>query len=145
MMRICSFLAMSVALLFAGCATPRPEADGRATTVGPDAIPAHWEGEWRSGKHRGMHGGLRCFFTKIDDSHYRARFRANWLAFASSYTVVLETRRVGDGLRLQGTQRLRGIGGGLYHYEGNVTRSRFTATYSSGYDTGTFVMTPARH
>jgi hypothetical protein len=94
-------------------------------------------------KHHGMHGRLHCLLTKIDDRHCRAQFRANWLAFTSSYTVVLKTSPADDGVRLHGTHQLRGIGGGRYRYDGKVTRSRFTASYDSSYDKGTFVMTPA--
>lgn len=143
MTRLSLLLVLPLTLLFTGCATSDPERPAQSISFRGEALPSRWEGQWKSAKHRGMNGRLRCFLTKIDNRHYRAQFRANWLAFTSSYAVVLETGRAGDGLRLNGTHQLRGIGGGLYHYEGKVTKSRFTASYDSNYDTGTFVMTPA--
>jgi len=133
---------LPVVLALAGCETTRDQSQQNA--AGRSGIfPSRWDGEWRSAKHHGMHGRLRCLLTKVDDRHYRAQFHANWLVFTSSYTVVLETNRTDNVLHLRGKHELRGFGGATYRYEGTVTGSRFTANYDSSYDRGTFVMAPA--
>jgi hypothetical protein len=89
-----------------------------------------------------MGGRLRCLFTPMDASHHRAWFRANWLTFASDYSVVLATQPTAAGLKLRGAHLLHGFGGGLYRYEGSIERGHFTATYASRYDRGRFDLRP---
>jgi hypothetical protein len=131
----------ALVLMFAGCAGFESRDAAHSHTA--SEFPAHWDGHWKSAKHHGMGGHLRCVLTKIDARHERAQFHAQWGIFSSGYTAVLNSRRVGKELRLNGTHRLTGMGGGLYHYEGRVSPTRFTATYDSSYDNGTFDMSPA--
>jgi len=108
---------------------------------GADPVAGAWDGEWRSEMHRrkdGSLGGgrLRCIFTKADATHYRARFHANWLCFATGYTEIFETRRRAGGLDFRGKRDLGAIFGGVYRYEGRVTPERFVGRFSSGFDRG---------
>jgi hypothetical protein len=133
-------LCLLFALLFAGCSSFEREWKRAATAPRGDVFAGRWEGQWKSEKHRGAGGRLRCILTKADERQYRAQFHAHWLMFASGYTALLDGERRGSELRLSGTHRLTGIGGGLYRYQGRVTPRAFTATYRSSYDDGRFQM-----
>ena len=111
-----------------------------------DPFTGRWEGRWTSAKHHkssgeAMGGRLRCVLTKLDDRRYEARFKANWLVFASGYTTVFEVERRAGGLQLQGEHRMTALFGGVYRYAGRVTPERFAATYDSSYDHGALEMT----
>lgn len=136
-------LVPALALMLAGCAGFESDSRDAGHPHTTSEFPTRWDGRWTSARHHGMGGRLRCVLTEVDARHQRAHFRAQWGIFSSGYTAVLNSRRVGKELRLNGTHRLTGMGGSLYHYEGRVTPARFTATYDSSYDNGTFDMTPA--
>ena len=131
-------------LLFTSCSNFDSEwRQNREAGGGRSAFPQRWEGEWKSQKHAGAGGALRCLLTKVDERQYRARFRASWLVFTSDQNVLLQTRRTGAALHLQGAHQISGFGGGLYRYRGKVNQSRFDATYDASYDSGIFTMRPA--
>ena len=48
------------------------------------------------------------------------------------------TERMGNRLQFKGQHDLGPLFGGIYRYRGEVTPSRFSATYDSRYDTGVF-------
>ena len=129
-------------LFLAGCSHFEKEWRGADAARPTGGLPRKWEGRWASTKHEGMGGRLRCLFTRIDQAHHQAWFRANWLTFASDYRVVLTTRETPNGLQLRGEQVLHGFGGGLYRYRGTITREHFGATYDSQYDRGRFDLRP---
>lgn len=110
--------------------TPQSPFDGR------------WEGRWTSQRHRApfskeMEGGnLKCVFTQIDPYRFRANFRAEWLLGASQYLAELYGHQRGNTLHLKGQANAIVP----YTYEGTVTPNRFTLSYDSSYDTGTFEM-----
>jgi hypothetical protein len=139
-------LALSM-LLLAGCASFERDwkaAEHRSAFAKSDAFTGRWDGRWTSAKHRtrdGYAGGrLRCLLTKVDDRRYEARFKANWMIFATSYRTVLGVERHGRELQLAGEHPLSSMFGGVYKYAGRVTPERFTATYDSSYDSGKFEM-----
>lgn len=146
-----AFLALVATFAFSGCSSF--DRDWKAAERQPalksfsqaDAFTGRWDGRWTSGKHQtstGFMGGrLRCILTKLDDRRYEARFKANWLAFASGYTTIFNVERRPGELRLQGEHRMSAIFGGLYRYEGRVTPDHFSARYDSSYDHGTFELT----
>lgn len=109
-----------------------------------DPFTGAWDGQWTSEKHRlpsGPAGGrLRCIFTRVDDAHYRARFHANWLCFATGYEVTFETQRQGGVLAFRGDHDLGMIFGGIYRYQGRVTPGHFSAAFASRFDHGRFEM-----
>lgn len=106
-----------------------------------DPFSGRWEGTWRSEKHRGAGGRLRCVFTRLDARRYDAHFKANWMLFASSYRTIFETDQRGGKLLLGGRHDLGALFGGVYTYRGEATPTRFEAGYDSSYDRGTFSMT----
>jgi hypothetical protein len=136
-------LALVVFLFLAGCSSFEKEWRRNDRTHSQAGIPGKWEGRWTSMKHHGMGGRLRCVLTRVDATHQRAWFRANWLTFASDYVVTLEARPVPGGLRVRGEHVLHGFGGGLYRYAGSISGARFHATYDSKYDRGEFSLQSA--
>ena len=73
----------------------------------------------------------------------RADFRANWLIFASSYTMTL-TPVSGSPADYRGTHELPALFGGTYRYAAHISGDRFTARYDSSYDHGTFDLARVR-
>lgn len=147
--------ALSSALLLGACSSfdrewkaaaqrPAPTVSGKA-----DRFSGAWDGQWTSEKHRlpsgeAAGGRLRCIFTQIDSAHYRARFHANWLIFASGYETTFQTKRRGGVLEFRGEQDLGAIFGGVYRYTGKVTAEQFRAHFASSYDHGRFEMARPR-
>lgn len=113
-----------------------------------------WDGRWISEKHAAPGGGpaggrLRCLLTEAATNCFpkrpgikpakalQADFRANWLAFASSYTMTL-TPLPGSRTDYRGTHELPAMFGGTYRYTARIAGDHFTARYDSSYDRGTF-------
>jgi hypothetical protein len=109
-----------------------------------DPFTGVWEGRWTSSRHgspeKPVGGRLRCIFTPVDEATYRAYFKANWHGFATTYKVDFRTERSGGELRFSGGHDLGPFAGGIYRYDGRVTRERFESSYDSSYDTGRFEM-----
>ena len=106
-----------------------------------DPFAGRWDGRWTSAKHANAGGRLRCVLRPIDARHYGASFKANWLAFTSTYEATLDAERRGNELHFQGAHRLPAMFGGVYRYSGRATPQKFNARYHSSYDHGTFEMT----
>ncbi|HEX8311645.1 MAG TPA: hypothetical protein VF614_10030 [Chthoniobacteraceae bacterium] len=141
MKTVVRFLFLALALSLAACSSF--ERDWRRTSSSKDAFSGNWDGRWTSAKHRGAGGRLRCILTRVDARQYQARFKANWLAFTSSYLVTLQAEQRGGRLIFRGSHDLGALFGGVYRYEGEATAQRFTARYDSSYDRGTFEMSRA--
>jgi len=138
---LCKSTAACVLSVFLpACGSITPEWN-RARTAAADPFAGQWDGKWSSAKRPGEGGQLRCVFTPVDPTHYRAAFEAHWKVFKTSYSADLETKRHGKQLAIQGTHLLPAVFGGLYRYHGVVTADRFFANYDSSYDRGTFEMT----
>ena len=137
------FLAIAALIAFSGCSTFDREWR-RAPAAGRDPLAGRWDGEWRSTKHAGARGRLRSVIKRTDAKTYQARFHANWLVFASAYTLLLQTTPVSTGVRFQGKHDLGFLYGGMYTCEGTTRGGNFRATYRSAYDEGTFTMQSAK-
>jgi hypothetical protein len=116
------------------------ERDWRRQAAAGDAFTGKWDGRWTSSAHRGAGGRLRCILTKVEPGRYQARFKANWMAFTSTYSVTLQGEQRGGKLIFRGSHNLGALFGGVYRYEGEATPQLFTARYDSSYDRGTFEM-----
>lgn len=148
MQRFLTSLALAAVLgLFSACSS----FDSRWKAAKTDAKATRWEGKWTSEKHHksdgsAMGGRLRCILEPQDAGRLAAQFRANWLIFASDYSMTLEPVRPGPvarrgGVReYRGTQTLPAMFGGIYRYEAQIDGDRFTARYTSSYDHGTFAL-----
>lgn len=145
-------LLVAWVLSFGGCASFDREWKNAAHNSGAkrDPFSGRWDGQWTSEKHRlpsgePAGGRLRCLFTRVDDTHYRAQFHANWLCFATGYEVTFEAKRRGGVLAFRGEHDLGAIFGGVYRYKGLVTPQHFAASFASRYDYGRFDLhRPAR-
>lgn len=112
-------------------------------------IAGPWRGSWRS-EVNGHHGKLRCLVLDPNllasmkphvPGLFRFRYHATYLGlFSATYDVSHTVRRTKTGCEFSGDQILKGIGGGLYHYEGRVVNGTFRATYRSARDHGVFEM-----
>lgn len=140
--------------LMSGCSSfPRDYAAISSNPRASNSIAGPWEGEWVSdGGHR---GGLRCMLVESACGNkspattapaiapaYEARFEARFFGiFTGHYTAMLAVNPSNDAVtHLSGDHDLGTLGGGLYHYEANVTAEQFDATYRSKVDTGVFHM-----
>ena len=100
-----------------------------------------WEGCWES-HCTGHHGKLQAIITKVDDSHYCARFHGTFFKFLPfEYSMLLSAQAEGDRYLLSGQKDLGKLAGGIYRYEGHATPNEFFANYNSSKDRGVFVMT----
>lgn len=112
-------------------------------------ITGPWEGTWRS-EVNGHHGELRCLVEGCSllasmkpgvPGLHRFRYHATFLGvFSATYEVSHIVRRTKSGYEFSGDQKISGLGGGMYHYEGRVTNHEFHATYRSAMDHGVFEM-----
>jgi hypothetical protein len=114
-----------------------------------DPLTGRWQGEWHSDAN-GFHGPLRAVMTRADDWRWRAAFHATFgRVLKACYSTDLVIDRATDlvsgaadlsGQRctFKGTSDLGVFGGGVYEYAGDVTGDRFTSTFRSRTDRGTF-------
>jgi len=126
-------------ILVNGCSSFNREWKKAAASPPPtNSLPSRWEGTWLSDKN-GHTGELLCLLTRVNDTNYQARFKATyWKIFRASYTVTF-LGELRDGVwQFKGDEDLGWLAGGVYHYEGSVTRTNFFSTYRSKYDHGTF-------
>lgn len=139
--RVTFLTAITLALLLCGCSSfNRAWKQAGTQTSSSESIEGRWEGRWLSAKN-GHNGSLRCLITKDGDDAYSARFRATYAKiFRFSYTIPLEATRSNDVWYFRSEADLGSMAGGVYHYEGTTTATRFHSTYSSKYDHGDFEM-----
>ncbi len=140
--------ALLVSALGAGCSSFQKKWDA-VGAPGKYEHASRWDGRWTSAHHKGAGGEpeggrLRCV-VEPHGAQFTAHFHANWAAFSADYTVPFAPK-AGDGKKHQpmefsGAHELPKIFGGTYHYDAEMARDRFTARYSSTYDTGTFALT----
>ena len=80
--------------------------------------------------------------TPRPDGSFSARFHAKYARiFGFSYTATLAVQTNGPVFNFQGDADLGKLAGGIYRYEGSISNGRFSSTYQSKYDHGTFDMT----
>lgn len=133
---------LGVVLSLTGCAG-RFEKAWREADRPPsnDPLAGRWDGAWRSEKHKGHGGRLRGVMIPKGENLYRAEFKANWLAFSSTYSVDFRTEMRRGELHFQGEHDLGRLYGGIYSFIGRATPEHFRASYESSYDRGIFEMT----
>ena len=126
--------------LLCGCSSFNREWKKAAENPQPFGIAGRWEGTWSSDEN-GHSGELRCLLEPISERSYRARFDSTYkkiLHFKSE--VVLDGVMTNGVFSFEGEAKLPWWAGGLYQYEGGVTRRKFFSTYKNKYDHGTFQM-----
>ncbi len=141
---------VAVLCLMNGCSS----FDARWNAARTDSKVTRWDGHWKSDKHHKsdgspMGGRLRCILEPTD-ARMSANFRANWLIFASDYTMMLDPVRPGPtksraaARAYHGTHELPAMFGGTYQYDAQIAADHFTARYTSSYDHGIFTLQRVR-
>ena len=99
-----------------------------------------WAGSWHSSS-TGHSGVLKATFTKCGDTQYRVEFRGRFCKFVPfKYSVTLDVvADTGESVKLAGSSYLGRVFG-TFCYSAQADGCRFTASYSSKKDSGTFVM-----
>jgi hypothetical protein len=105
-----------------------------------------WDGRWSSAKHitgsgAPVGGRLRAVTETAANGSMTARIHANWLAFASDYTMTFQPKGVARGGKrreFSGTHELSKMFGGTYRYEAVREGDHLTSRYHSSYDHGKF-------
>jgi hypothetical protein len=111
-----------------------------ANLVSAADLSGQWQGYWQS-DDTGHRGVLRCTFTKIDETSYRANFSGRFFKIIPfRYSVVLDAVDHGDVVHLSGSQAI-GRRYGTFYYSATATCSEFNATFTSCKDSGQFVLT----
>jgi hypothetical protein len=135
--------AFFAALLLCGCSTFNYEWRQAVKKSTPtNDITGRWEGRWIS-QVNGHNDQLRCLITRVDETHYDAKFHAaykTWITFHFGYTARLEAKPGTNGVTFDGTADLGLLAGGVYTYEGRADPTNFFSTYDSKYDRGVFQM-----
>ena len=142
-------LAIAASLLclgFASCSTSfnREWETAMASPAGAHFkdVSGPWKGTWRSDAS-GHSGELRCIISPQAGTPgaYRFHYHATFMGtLSATYDVTHVVKRAKDGFVFSGDQKLSGLGGGMYHYEGGGTSREFRATYRSSSDHGVFEM-----
>ncbi len=157
-------LILSMAIVASGaCSSFDAKWRAAEKAAGPNG-PTRWDGRWTSAKHRGKNGAaeggrLRAVLAEVrvatncspeksavkpgTRTDLRADFHANWLIFASSYSMTLKPVP-GSPTEFRGTHELPAVFGGTYRYTARRVGDRLNATYDSSYDRGTFELTRVR-
>lgn len=133
--------ALAVILLGSGCACFNSHWNAAAKQTPPtDAITGAWDGQWLSDVN-GHRGRLRCIIEPKTDNVYSAWFKARfWKIFTYSYKITMQAKPIDGQYQFKSEQNLGWLAGGVYHYEGQASPTKFFSTYSNKYDHGTFQM-----
>ncbi len=110
-----------------------------------------WQGNWNSAV-RGNGGALRAIVKNPPREEGKQVldifFEAHWHGFVTAYQVPLNQgipRRKSQPRAVRGQHDLKAcLGGGMYRYTGELSDREFKVQYRSAYDTGEFVLHPAR-
>ncbi len=143
-MKLGQWICGALLCLFAtGCSTFNYEWRQAAKHPTPtNGITGRWEGRWIS-KSSGHNDQMRCLITRVDDTHYDAKFHAaykKWITIHFGYTVRLEATASTNGVTFKGAEDLGALAGGVYKYAGHANATNFFSTYDSKYDKGVFQM-----
>ena len=113
-----------------------------AQATPPASVEGAWTGEWKS-EVNGHEGPLWCIVRPSDEKsgHYDFRYRAGWgMVNFGDYTHTTKAAPDASGdLPLEGEMELP-AGLGTYAVKGNLTPSKFKATYRSKADRGTMTL-----
>lgn len=116
-----------------------------------DWLTGRWEGDWHSDAN-GFQGPLRAVMTRLDERRWRATFHATFArVLKACYSTELVIDRGPErsvapaperpaSVAFKGSSDLGVFGGGVYDYAGEVSGDRFTSTFRSRTDHGTFRM-----
>jgi hypothetical protein len=147
MIRLLPAIAAGLLCLgLASCSTTYNREWKTATASGSSVqikdVSGPWKGIWRS-EANGHSGELRCIISPQAGTPgaYRFHYHATFMGtLSATYDVTHLVKQTKNGFVFAGDQKLTGLGGGMYHYEGGGTLKEFRATYRSSSDHGVFEM-----
>jgi hypothetical protein len=149
-----SRLALRLALLLIlGLCSACSSFDARWKSAASPGAATRWAGRWTSEKHQTSGGSpvggrLRAVIEPAAGQKLTVHFYANWLVFASDYTMTLEPDLAGprraNVREFSGTHELSKMFGGTYHYKVQLSGDQLNARYTSSYDHGTFALQRVR-
>ncbi|MBI1367335.1 MAG: hypothetical protein GC162_01635 [Planctomycetes bacterium] len=136
-----TWILIAAMMLISGCSSFEHDWEMAGKTAPPaDAITGRWSGTWQS-KVDDHSGALRAIVTRIDDTHYQAKFHAVYGGMMTfEYTATLNAKPATDQIDLAGEEDLGWLAGGVYKYNGHATPTEFFSLYRSKYDEGTYTM-----
>lgn len=140
-----ALICTASALLMSSCSTRFHDEWRKAAAVpiSDQNIEGRWEGQWSSAE-TGHKGRLRCVvgpaLNSAGDHHFH--YWAAWGRFFSgSFETTQKVKITGNHVSFHGEQRMPQWAGGTYAHDGSLENGRFTATYRSAKDHGSFAMT----
>lgn len=142
-------LLLLLAFTLTGCSSFNSKwASFAPQPIAPTGALGRWEGKWIS-QVSGHEGRLRCIVEKTQNtqtieaaaSDYLFMFSAKWgPGIVSDYDIQMKVQPAPDGgMAFEGDMDL-GLFMGVYRCKGKIVGDRFTATYNSDQDHGTFEM-----
>lgn len=148
-LKLAAPLLLLLAFALTGCSSFSSKWSSlEAQPLAPIGASGRWEGKWIS-EVSGHEGRLRCIVeksqnTKTTDaaaSDYLFMFSAKWgPGIVSDYDIQMKVQPAPDGgMAFEGDMDL-GLFMGVYRCKGRIVGDRFTATYTSDQDHGTFEM-----
>jgi len=108
-------------------------------------VVGRWQGEWKSNVN-GHAGQLRCIVTELPEpARYYFHYHAVWAKILrASYQLECQASEVSFGVwEFEGSKDLGSVLG-TYAFDGRIEEDVFAATYSGGFDEGTFQMERVR-
>jgi hypothetical protein len=139
---------MGLAWVMTGCAGfdrewKRARQEAPAGRPGPEGA---WAGTWSS-PGTDHEGALRCVVRREQappavDTEAAFIYHASWSIFSGTFPTKQPLQRQPDGsYRSTGTWKLPAWAGGVYAYDIVIRGDRFTGTWKSKRDAGSFDMT----
>ena len=105
-----------------------------------DDIEGRWKGKWHC-EQTGHSGKIKCRLLERENGLYQARFDGTYWGFIPFWYTIQMTITEQDGVyRAQAEEDLGWLGGGIYTYEGVISKSEFQISYTSKRHKGTFVL-----
>lgn len=156
-------LAASVLLGQAACVSQhfKHEWSSPQKSKAPVDIAGNWTGLWWSEGPLGHAGPLRATVRVAPEDEALLRrgepgkmalnfdagfggWQTLFLTIHKGYGSEMKLTPAGDHYDVEGSQLLKGLGGGEYRYSGGIFADRFELRYESNYDNGTFYLERAK-
>lgn len=103
-------------------------------------LSGQWSGRWCS-QSTGHQGVLRADFVRCGENRYQVTFTGRFLKLLPfRYSVMLDVVSVESGSVALSGNAFLGKLFGTFCYQATATDCRFTSTYTSAKDSGTFIM-----
>ena len=118
-------LTVLVCLVASGCSTfNRDWKSAAKQPTPPNDIQGRWEGKWLS-EVNGHTGKLRCLLSRLDDTQYKARYRATYRKILRfSYDTYVTVERSNESFHFHGDTGAAWVETGPSTRPGRIHRHR---------------------